>query len=71
MRAQAMQAIPHQSPLGSQGLDTDLLKAMQMSDGLNFAEGTIRPTMLDCGAGYDQMDSMLYSGEYEGQMGIA
>lgn len=71
MRAQAMQGIPHQSPLGSQGLDTDLLKAMQMSDGLNFAEGTIRPTMLDCGAGYDQMDSLLYSGEYEGQMGIA
>jgi hypothetical protein len=47
---------------------------MQMSDGLNFAEGTIRPTMLDCSQGFDmpdQMDSMLYSGDYEGQMGIA
>jgi hypothetical protein len=74
MRAQALQGIPNPSPLGRQGLDTDLLKTMQMSDGLNFAEGTIRPTMLDCGTGFDmvdQMDGMLYPGDYEGQMGIA
>jgi hypothetical protein len=74
MRAQAMQGIPNPSPLGRQGLDTDLLKAMQMSDGLNFADGTIRPTMLDCSTGFDmsdQMDSILYAGDYEAQMGIA
>lgn len=73
MRAQGMQGIPQPSPLGRQGLDTDLLKTMQMNDGLNFAEGTIRPTMLDCSQSFDidQMDSILYSADYEAQMRIA
>jgi hypothetical protein len=69
MRAQQMQGIPRSSPLGS-----DLLKAMQLNDGLNFADGTIRPTMLDCNTGFDisdQMDSIIYTGDYEGQIGMA
>jgi hypothetical protein len=73
MRAQQMQGMPRSSPLG-RGLDTDLLKAMQLNDGLNFADGTIRPTMLDCNTGFDitdQMDSIIYTGDYEGQMGMA
>jgi len=69
MRAQQMQGAPRSSTLGQ----TDLLKAMQLSDGLNFADGTIRPTMLDC-TGFDisdHMDSIIYNGEYESQMGMA
>ena len=68
-----MQGMPRSSPLG-RGLDTDLLKAMQLNDGLNFADGTIRPTMLDCNTGFDitdQMDSIIYTGDYEDQMGMA
>ncbi|KAH8780822.1 hypothetical protein BGZ57DRAFT_941307 [Hyaloscypha finlandica] len=74
MRAQQIQGMPRPSPLGRQGLDADLLKAMQLNDGLNFADGTIRPTMLDCNTGFDisdQMDSIIYTGDYEGQIGMA
>ena len=55
------------------GLETNVLKTMQF-DSLNFAEGTIRPGMLDCNTGYDlteQMDSIIFTGDYESQMGMA
>ncbi|TVY53008.1 Fluconazole resistance protein 1 [Lachnellula cervina] len=64
------------SPLNNSialGLDADVLKSMQLSDGLNFADGTIRPNMLDCHTGFelsDQMDA-IYGGDYENQMGMA
>jgi len=48
----------------------DVLKAMQLADGLNFAEGTIRPNMLDCNTGYD-MENIMFSGDYELQMRMA
>lgn len=59
--------MPRHSPLAGQLLpmDGDVLKAMQLNDGLNFADGTIRPGMLDCNTGYDisdQMDSIIYGG---------
>jgi len=66
--------IPRSSPLARQGgFDSDALKAMQINDGLNFADGTIRPNMLDCNTGYDmdQMDSIIFTGDYEAQMGMA
>jgi hypothetical protein len=69
-----MHTIPRSSPLGRQGLDASALKAMQLNDGLNFADGTIRPGMLDCSTGYDlsdQMDNIIFNTDYEGQMGIA
>jgi hypothetical protein len=74
---QPYQAIPQSSPMDGSisgaaiGLESSVLKAMQF-DSLNFAEGTIRPGMLDCNTGYDlQMDSIIYNGEYEIQMGMA
>lgn len=70
MRAQQMQGVPRSSPLGQ----AEILKAMQLNDGMNFADGTIRPTMLDSSMGFDisdQMDSIIYTGEYDGQMGMA
>lgn len=79
MRQQQYQVIPRSSPMDCSiggptiGLETNILKAIQF-DSLNFAEGTIRPGMLDCNTGYDlteQMDSIIFTGDYEGQMGIA
>ncbi len=69
------QAMPRSSPLGRPGtqFDADIFKSMQMNDGLNFAEGTIRPNMLDCNIGFDlsdQMDSIMYNEEFN-QMGVA
>jgi len=55
------------------GLEINVLKAM-LFDSLNFAEGTIRPGMLDCNTGYDlteQIDSIIFTGDYESQMGMA
>ncbi len=68
--------MPRSSPLARQGaFDVDTFKAMQMNDGLNFADGTIRPGMLDCNTGYDmsdQMDNIIFTGgDYEGQLGMA
>ncbi|KAL5324787.1 hypothetical protein ACEPPN_005905 [Leptodophora sp. 'Broadleaf-Isolate-01'] len=67
--------IPRSSPLARQGgFDADTFKAMQMNDRLNFADGIIRPRMLDCNTGYDipdQMDSIIFTGDYEGQLGMA
>ena len=57
-------------PLQPTGMGMDVLKAMQLADGLNFAEGTIRPNMLDCNSGYD-MDSIMFNGDYELQMRMA
>lgn len=63
--------MPRHSPLAGQllptPLDGDMMKAMQLNDGLNFADGTIRPGMLDCNTGYDiseSMDSIIYGGDY-------
>jgi hypothetical protein len=70
---QQLQNIPRSSPL-SRNFDLDM-KTMQLNDGLNFADGTIRPGMLDCSTGYDlqdvQMDNIIYAGDYECQMGMA
>ena len=73
---QPYQAIPRSSPMdgsisgGATGLEPNLLKAMQF-DSLNFEQGTIRPGMLDCTA-YDlPLDSIMYTVDYEGQMGMA
>lgn len=68
--------MPRPSPLSSRplGSDSDALKAMQVNDGLNFADGTIRPNMLDCNTGYDlndQMDSIIFTGaDYEPNLGM-
>jgi hypothetical protein len=79
MRQQQYQVIPRSSPMDGSiggpalGLETNVLKAMQF-DSLNFAEGTIRPGMLDCNTGYDlteQMDSIIFTGDYESQIGMA
>lgn len=76
---QPYQVVPRSSPMGGSisggaiGLEPSVLKAMQY-DSLNFAEGTIRPGMLDCNTGYDlsdQMDSIIFNGDYESQMGMA
>jgi len=74
MRQQQFQNAPRSSPLArSGGLEPNVLKAMQLNDGLNFADGTIRPNMLDCNTGFDleQMDTIMFNGEYESQMGMA
>lgn len=64
--------LPRSSPLARQaGFDAESFKTMQMNDGLNFENGTIRPTMLDCSTGYDPMDSNIFMGDYEGQLGMA
>lgn len=74
MRQQQLQnmTIPRSSPL-NRSFDPSSLKAMQMADGMNFTDGTIRPNMLDCSVGYDldQMDSVMFNGDYECQMGMA
>lgn len=69
MRQQQFQNMPRSSPL-SRGFDPDSIKALQMNDGLNFVDGTIRPGMLD-NTGFDQMDSLMFTGDYECQMGMA
>lgn len=67
---QQQHMVPRSSPL-ARGFDSDI--KLQMSDGLNFADGTIRPNMLDCNTGYEmseQMDSIMFSGDYDVQMGL-
>lgn len=71
------QQVPRSSPLNGSnglglGLETDVLKGMQWNDGLNFADGTIRPNMLDCNTGFDLSDQMeiMYGGDYENKMGM-
>jgi hypothetical protein len=78
MLQRQIQNIPRASPLGrsTTTFDAELFKAMQVNDGLNFADGTIRPNMLDCSTGFDlsaeQMDSIIYNGiDYETQMSVA
>lgn len=83
MRAQQTQAMPttqqQQQALNATramglGAEQNMLKAIQFSDGMNFAEGTIRPNMLDCNTGmelFDQMDILYQSTDYEAQLGIA
>lgn len=80
---QPYQALPRSSPMGdvftggATGLEPSLLKPIQF-DSLNFADETIRPGMLDCNTGFDQkydlsdqMDSIIFNGDYESQMGMA
>jgi hypothetical protein len=80
MRAQQCPSISGPSPLdGSHDRPIDLvepnvLKAIQLQDGLNLTDGTIMPHMLDCSTGYDpssQMDSIIFRNEYKSQMGWA
>lgn len=69
MRAQQMQGLPRSS-----ALETNMVKAMQLTDDLHFAHGTIRPTMLDCNTGFDisdHSDNIIYAGECESQIGMA
>jgi len=77
MKQQALN-MPRSSPLNTSialglGLETDVLKTMQLNDGLNFADGTIRPNMLDCNTGFELSDQMdvMYGGDYENQLGMA
>jgi hypothetical protein len=75
MKQQALN-MPRSSPLNTSvalGLETDVLKTMQLNDGFNFADGTIRPNMLDCNTGFELSDQMdiMYGGDYESQMGMA
>jgi hypothetical protein len=72
------QPMSQSSPLGPTngiGMQADFLK-MQQYDGLpgmNFAEGTIRPNMLDCNTQvelFEQMD-VMYSADYENQLAMA
>jgi hypothetical protein len=61
-----MQGIP---PLDGQSLEMDLLKAMQLRNCLNFADGMMEPTLVDCNIGFnssDEMDSIIEGGSYEG-----
>lgn len=74
---QQQHTMPRPSPLSQPPgarFDADMMfKSMQMNDGLNFAEGTIRPGMLDCHAGFDltdAMDSIIYNDDFN-QMGVA
>jgi hypothetical protein len=74
MRQQQFQNIPRSSPMDGSLTQIEVLKAMQLNDGLNFADGTIRPNMLHCNNGFDlgdQMDNIIFGGEYESQMGMA
>ena len=74
MRQQQFQNIPRSSPMDGSITQMEVLKAIQLNDGLNFADGTIRPNMLDCNTGFDlgdQMDNIMFGGEYESQMGMA
>ena len=71
------QSIPRSTPIDGSisgaaiGIETNVLKAMQFNS-LNFEAGTFRLGMLDCNTGYDlQMDSIIYNGDYESQMGMA
>ena len=74
---QSFQSMPRSSPMDGPingaaiSIEPSILKAMQL-DSLNFEAGTIRPGMLDCTTGYDlQMDNIIYTGDYESQMGVA
>ena len=78
MRQQQFSGMPRSTPMLGQmsglELEPEMMKAMQLNGGINFADGTIRPNMLDCGNGIDlseQMDSIIYGGDYEMQMGVA
>ncbi|TVY82019.1 Fluconazole resistance protein [Lachnellula suecica] len=73
---QQTQSIPRSSPMNGSvglalGLETNVLKAMQLNEGMNFADGTIRPTMLNCNTGFELTDQMdLMYNDYESQMGM-
>ncbi|CAG8951664.1 hypothetical protein HYFRA_00005464 [Hymenoscyphus fraxineus] len=66
--------MPRSSPLksGGLGLQPDFFKMEYNNDELNFADGTIRPNMLDSNTGlelFDQMD-VMYNPEYQTQLGM-
>lgn len=64
--------MPRPSPLNGLGLQPELLKMEFNNDELNFADGTIRPNMLDSHPGleiFDQMD-VMYTPEYQAQLGM-
>lgn len=73
MRQQHFQSMAQSSPLKNSmmsrqlGVNSEILRSMQIADGLNFADGTIRPDMLlDCSNSYnmDQMN-VMFTGDYE------
>ncbi|KAH8588603.1 hypothetical protein B0O99DRAFT_727774 [Bisporella sp. PMI_857] len=78
MTQQQYQPIPTSLPFECSGLSrsfmhANILKSTQLSDGLNFVDGTIRPMMLERNGGYDGMESMMFSTtvDYDTQMGMA
>lgn len=52
---------PRPNPIGL-GLEADVLRAMQLNDGLSY-DGTIRPGMLDSMDFGEQMDSVMFAPE--------
>jgi hypothetical protein len=71
MRQQQFQ-LPRSSPLSGRplGMDSDITK-MQMNDGMNFADGTIRPNMLDCNNTSYDMNDIIYTDGFESTMAMA
>lgn len=63
MRQQQYQPMPRPT------LKESMMSRQILTDGLNLADGTIRPNMLDCSNNYD-MDSIMFTGEYEMPMGM-
>jgi hypothetical protein len=58
------------SPLSSGAvMNPEFMKYQEGLPAMNFADGTIRPNLLDCDL-YDQMD-MIYTGDFDREMGIA
>ncbi|RDW64133.1 hypothetical protein BP5796_10635 [Coleophoma crateriformis] len=72
MRQQQYGAAPRSAPMAGSftgAMDSDMLKSMQINDGM-FADGTIRPGMLDCSTGpsLDQLDNMMFGTDYDNGM---
>ncbi|RDW77116.1 hypothetical protein BP6252_05169 [Coleophoma cylindrospora] len=72
MRQQQYSAAPRSAPMAGSfagAMDTEMLKSMQINDGM-FADGTIRPGMLDCSTGpsLDQLDNMMFGTDYDNGM---
>lgn len=69
MRQQQFPNAPRTAPLGG-----FFPGQMQMNDGMNFTDGTIRPGILDCSNSIDladQMDNTMFVNDFENSMGMA
>ncbi|KAG9228032.1 hypothetical protein BJ875DRAFT_277256 [Amylocarpus encephaloides] len=66
-----MRPQPHMARSSPLAMQPEMMK-VQFNDSINFAEGTIRPGMLDSHPGmelFEQMD-VMYPTDYEGQLGL-